>query len=89
MENNKSSKERPGLKAARKRVKKTQEDVARELDTTVKAVWAWENSGAIPSFDKAVKLAEILELSLRDLAVEFGLDVSNIPSEGGDRLLPN
>lgn len=76
-----SSKARPGLKALRKSAKLTQRDLAIRLDVHDKAVAAWENQGAVPSFDKAVLLAKELKVSLRKLAAEFGMDVEGVPEE--------
>ena len=62
-----------GLKALREAANKTQAQLAREVGVAEKAVRSWENSGAIPGFDKAVRLAQILNVSLEQLAQEFDL----------------
>jgi transcriptional regulator with XRE-family HTH domain len=50
----------------------TQLDLAFTLKVQPQTVAAWEK-GAIPAFDKAVKLAEALGISVDDLAQLMGL----------------
>jgi DNA-binding XRE family transcriptional regulator len=68
-----SDKRRPGLKALRESAGLTQLQLAHAVNVHEKAVRGWENTGAIPSFDKAVALSKVLKVSLARLAVEFGL----------------
>jgi len=78
---------RPGLKVLRKNAGLTQLQLAVKVSVDPTAVRAWENSGAVPSFEKAVSLAKTLKVSLKQLAIEFGLDVSGIPDDsGGDEM---
>ena len=69
---------RTGLKALREAANKTQAQLAYEVGVAEKAVRSWENDGAIPSFDKAVKVAKILKVSLERLAQEFELDTEGL-----------
>jgi DNA-binding XRE family transcriptional regulator len=80
-------KSRPGLKTLRQEAEITQAQLAHAVGVAEKAVRSWENDGAIPSFDKAVKLARVLGVSLKRLAQEFDLQVQDIPddsNEGGE-----
>jgi transcriptional regulator with XRE-family HTH domain len=79
-------KSRPGLKSLREKAEFTQAELAHRVGVAEKAVRNWENDGAIPSFDKAVRLARVLGVSLKRLAQEFDLEVESIPndSNGGN-----
>lgn len=83
MDSNETPKGRPRLKALRENADLTQAELARLVRATEKAVRNWENDRAIPSFDKAVLLAKVLRVPLKQLADIFGLDVNGIPDEGG------
>ncbi|MBW4475119.1 MAG: helix-turn-helix transcriptional regulator [Stenomitos rutilans HA7619-LM2] len=74
---------RPGLKALREAIELTQAELAHAVNSTEKTVRNWENANAIPSFDKAVLLAKVLGVSLKQLAIEFGCDVKGLEDEGG------
>lgn len=67
------------MKALRERVDMTQAQFAYAVGTTEKAVRDWENGGAIPNLERAVSIAKVLKVSLKRLALEFGLDVNGIP----------
>ena len=71
------------MKALREAVELTQAELAHAVNSTEKTVRNWENANAIPSFDKAVLLAKVLGVSLKQLAVEFGCDVKGLHDEGG------
>lgn len=71
------------MKTLRERADLTQARLAYAVGTTEKAVRDWENGGAIPNFERAVAIAKVLKVSLRQLAIEFGLDVQGIPSDEG------
>ena len=77
-------KRRTGLKALREKADLTQAQFAYAVSATEKAVRNWENGGAIPSFDKAVIIAKVLRVSLKQLAEEFDLDVEGIPGDESD-----
>lgn len=79
--NDQVQKGRPGLKALREAADLTQAELAYALKTAEKTIRNWENDKAVPSFDKAVLLAKILRVPLRQLAQEFDLDVSGIPDD--------
>lgn len=68
------SKVRPGLKALRKKAGLTQIELALQVQVREQAVRAWENGGAVPSFDTAFLIAKALGVSLDQLAKEFGID---------------
>lgn len=73
------------MKALREKAALTQAQLAHAVSATEKAVRNWENDGAIPSFEKAILLAKVLRVSLKQLAKEFELDVQDIPDdEGGE-----
>lgn len=72
------------MKSLRERVDLTQAQFAHAVGTTEKAVRDWENGGAIPNLERAVSIAKVLNVSLRRIAVEFGLDVNGIPLETAD-----
>lgn len=75
------------MKTLRRNAGLTQFQLAVNVQVHEKAVRDWENSGAVPSFEKAVLLAKALNVSLKQLAFEFGLDVSGIPDDfGGDAM---
>ena len=64
------------LELLRERVHKTQLQVAFDVGVSPKTVGSWEK-GAIPHFDKAVKLASSLNVSLDELCEAFGMEVPN------------
>ena len=72
---------RTGLKELRELAQITQAQLARKVGVAEKAVRSWENDGAIPSFDKAVKLARVLNVSLERLAQEFDLETEDPTTE--------
>ena len=72
---------RTGLKELRELAQITQAQLARKVGVAEKAVRSWENDGAIPSFDKAVKLARVLNVSLERLAQEFDLEIEEPAAE--------
>jgi DNA-binding XRE family transcriptional regulator len=78
-----SQKGRPGLKALREAVDLTQAELAYAVKAAEKTVRNWENDNAIPSFDKAVLLAKVLKVPLKQLAQVFNLDVDGIPNDNG------
>lgn len=80
---NQELKGRPGLKALREALDMTQAELAYAVNSAEKTVRNWENDASVPSFDKAVLLAKVLQVSLKDLALQFGLDVSGIPDDSG------
>lgn len=80
-EHSSKSKGRPGLKELREKAGLTQLQLAAQIPVDPTAVRAWENSGAIPALDKAVKLARVLQVPLKRIALEFGIDVDGIPNE--------
>lgn len=82
-------KSKPGLKALRELNEFTQAELAHTLGVAEKAVRNWENDGAIPSFDKALKLAKVLKVSLKRLAQEFDMDVAGIPNDVETNDAPN
>lgn len=69
------------MKALREDAELTQAQLAHMIGVAEKAVRSWENDGAIPSFDRAVKLARALRISLKRLAQELDLDVQEIPDD--------
>lgn len=71
------------MKALREAIELTQAELAHAVNSTEKTVRNWENANAIPSFDKAVLLAKVLGVSLKQLAIEFGCDVKGLEDEGG------
>lgn len=83
MEQSTHERGRPGLKALREAIPLTQAELAHAVNAAEKTVRNWENDKAVPSFDRAVILARILGVSLKQLAIEFGLDVSDIPDDEG------
>ena len=52
----------------RKMKKMTQEEIAGELGVSRQAIAKWENGETVPDLDKCRRLAELLEVSLDDLA---------------------
>ncbi len=52
------------LRAARKALKLTQEDVADEVEVTKSAVSGWENNRETPGLDKLPRLRAVLQQSL-------------------------
>jgi len=81
MKKDESTKGRPGLKALREKAGLTQLQLAVQIPVDPSAVRAWENTGAVPGFDKAARLATILGVSLKHLCKEFGIDVEGIPDD--------
>ena len=75
------SKGRPGLKRLREEAGLTQIQLAAQVPVDPSALRAWENSGAMPALDKAVKLAKILQVPLTRICLEFGIDIDGIPIE--------
>lgn len=69
------------MKTLRESVELTQAELAQAVKATEKAVRNWENDGAVPNFEKAVLLAKVLQVPLKRLALEFGLDVQGIPDD--------
>ena len=69
------------MKTLRERAVLTQAQFAYAVATTEKAVRDWENGGAIPNFERAVAIARVLRVPLKQLAEEFGLDISGIPDD--------
>lgn len=65
------------LKQLRNNVGLTQQQLAVEVSVSEKTVRCWENEGAIPSFSKAVEIAQVLQVSLEVLAIAFGLLATN------------
>ena len=61
------------LATLREQCGKSQFQVAVDVSVTPQTVGSWER-GKMPSFDKAVRLAESLNLSLDELAVALGLN---------------
>jgi transcriptional regulator with XRE-family HTH domain len=60
------------LATLREQCGKSQLQVAVDVSVTPQTVGSWER-GKMPSFDKAVRLAESLNLSLDELALALGL----------------
>ena len=56
------------LYALRKMRSLTQEDLAEQIGVTRQAVAKWESGETLPDLDKSMRLAEILGVSLDDLA---------------------
>ncbi|MBW4467991.1 MAG: helix-turn-helix domain-containing protein [Pegethrix bostrychoides GSE-TBD4-15B] len=79
--NEKNAKRREGLKTLRKQAELTQARFAFAVGATEKTVRDWENGGAIPAFDKAIAMAKVLNVSLKRLAQELELDVSDVPDD--------
>lgn len=52
----------------RKMKKMTQEEIAGELGVSRQAIAKWESGETVPDLDKCRRLAELLEVSLDDLA---------------------
>lgn len=69
------------MKTLRRNAELTQAQFALAVSATEKAVRDWENGGAIPGFDKAVAMARVLKVSLKQLAQEFDLNVDDVPSD--------
>ena len=61
------------LKALRESVGLTQEELSRRLNVGVRMIGAWERGKSIPRFDRAVALADVLEVPLEVLAQAFQL----------------
>lgn len=80
-DNHETKKGRIGLKALRENANLTQAQLAHVIGTAEKTVRNWENDGAVPSFDKAIKLAKVFQVPLKRLAQEFDLDVHDIPND--------
>ena len=59
---------RDNLVQLRKMKKLTQEDIAAKVGVTRQAVAKWESGETVPDLDKSRRLAEVLEVSLDDLA---------------------
>ena len=59
---------RDNLVQMRKMRQMTQEDIAEKLDVTRQTVAKWESGDTLPDLDKCKMLAEILGVSLDDLA---------------------
>lgn len=51
----------------------SQRQLASKLDIRQQTVGDWETGKAVPSFENAVRLSELLNVSLDQLAVIFGL----------------
>lgn len=86
-ESTSESKGRPGLKQLREKAGLTQNQLAAQVPVDPSALRAWENSGAMPALDKAVKLAKILQVPLKRICLEFGIDVEGVPSEEEEAML--
>jgi len=63
------------LRAYREMVGKTQLQVAIDVGVNPQAVGKWEQ-GVIPHLDKAVLLAQSLEITMEQLCVAFGLNTT-------------
>ena len=59
---------RDNLVQLRKMKKLTQEDIAAKVGVTRQAVAKWESGETLPDLDKSRRIAEVLEVSLDDLA---------------------
>ena len=68
------------LKVLRDKSKITQERLARILDVSRSTIAYYEAGQRKPSLDNFMRMAEILQADLRDLAEAFGYDCSRIPS---------
>lgn len=79
--NEPKSREKSPLKQLRERAGLTQTKLASLVGVTDRNVRDWENNGAIPSLDKAVLIAQCLNVSMKDLCRALGLDVSRVPDD--------
>lgn len=68
------------LRAARKALKLTQEDVAEEVEVTKSAVSGWENNREAPGLDRLPRLRAVLQQSL-DALVCGPLVLPDAPDE--------
>lgn len=55
------------LKELRQEKGLTQKELAKQIDTTNKNIWAYENIGVIPPVETLIKLADIFDCSLQYL----------------------
>jgi DNA-binding XRE family transcriptional regulator len=55
----------------------SQRQLANKLDIRLQTVGDWETGKAVPSFENAVRLSKVLNVTLDDLAIIFGLDKTN------------
>lgn len=69
------------LRTLREAVSITQEELAASLGTSKQLVSLWERRVKIPRLDNAVALARRLNVSMKDLCLALGIDVSNIPDD--------
>lgn len=63
----------------------TRADLARELNTSQSTIFSWFRNGSIPSFDYAIKISNILNVSLDWLATGKG---DKVKSENIDVYIP-
>jgi DNA-binding XRE family transcriptional regulator len=80
MKKSKRDEDKSQVALLRNRVGKTQFQVAVEIGVSNTTVRDWER-GSIPAFDKAISLARCYGVSLKELAISFGLSVDGIPDD--------
>ena len=67
MENMNADKISESIRACRKRLGLSQDELANRLHVTRQAVSKWENGSALPSVDMLIALANVFELSVDEL----------------------
>lgn len=64
----------PTVKELREKTGKTQQEIAQQLQISLRIVTDWEAGRKIPRLDNAARLAEALGVSLTDLAHAFNIE---------------
>jgi len=69
------------LETLRKEKGLSQEALARQVNMSVMSLQRLEKTSRLPRFDNAVSLARALGVSLKVLALAFGIDVAGVPDD--------
>lgn len=79
MKKQKDNSQPPTLKDLRKRLGKSQSELADILGVKQQAVSLWESGQRMPSLDNAVKLAKAFGVTLNELCLSMGIDIAGMP----------
>jgi DNA-binding XRE family transcriptional regulator len=79
----KQTKRKSPLKQYRERLepRPTQEEIAREVEMSLRGYQDIEAGKAIPGLDRALRICSALKITFADLCDALGLDISGLPEE--------
>lgn len=73
--------EKSPLRLLREQAKLTQFQLRQRIGVSERRLSDWENRKALPNLENAVVLAKTLRVSLKQLCLALGIDVTGVPDD--------